>query len=88
MIGIITLGYNRGVWLAGCRVIVIHADEDDLLKSHVERKLEGHICYRCTFPDPPTHVSGEVWPGVGGVEDLAIVLGNDGASARRGTLVL
>ena len=48
--------------------MVIHADEDHLLESHVESQLQSHIGDRGTFPQSPAGVAGKSRALIGGVE--------------------
>lgn len=60
-----------GVTLAG--EVMVHADQDDLLETHVESQLQGHVGDGGALPDAAGHVVGKLRTRVGGVEEGQVI---------------
>ena len=69
VVGIVAVGDDGFVGVAFAGEVVVHADEDDLLKAHVEGELERDVGDGGAFPDAAADVAGEAGAGVGGVEE-------------------
>ena len=73
MIWVVAGGHNRFIRLAFRREIVIHADQDDLLKAHIECKLQSNIGDRRAFPNAARHIVSKLWTGICGVQKHQLV---------------
>ena len=69
MVGIIPLRDNRGIGFTRHIGIMVHTNQDDLFKAHVEGQLQGNIGDSGTFPDPMTDIPGKGGIVVSGVKE-------------------
>ena len=69
MVGIIPLRDYRCIGFAWHIGIMVHTNQDNLLKTHMEGQLEGNISDSSTFPDPMTNITGEGRVIISGVKE-------------------
>ena len=69
VIWVVALRNDGFVRLSFVGKVVIYADEDGFLDSHVERELQREVRDCGAFPYPSADIAGEFGSGVGGVDE-------------------
>ena len=65
---VIAAGYNGLVCPPFVRKVMVNADQNDSLETHIKGELESDIGHRCSFPDPPGQIPGETLTCEGCIE--------------------